>query len=78
VLACSSCFTSDAAADGYAAKRHHQNVRHAHRHGCAYRDNCGLPVVCPSRICYSLYGAYPPYGGSAYWARYTYGGWGFR
>jgi hypothetical protein len=30
-------------------------------------------VGCPAYTCSSLYGAYGPYGGSAYWARYT--GW---
>ena len=33
---------------------------------------------CPSRYtCASLYGAYGPWGGAAYWGRYTYGGWGY-
>ena len=33
---------------------------------------------CPDRFsCSSLYGAYGPYGGGAYWTRYTYGGWGY-
>ncbi len=32
---------------------------------------------CPDGYsCYPLYGAYGPYGGGAYWASYTYGGWG--
>jgi hypothetical protein len=30
-------------------------------------------VGCPAYTCSSLYGAYGPYGGRAYWARYT--GW---
>jgi hypothetical protein len=35
-------------------------------------------VYCPDRYsCSSLYGAYGPYGGGAYWTRYTYGGWGY-
>jgi hypothetical protein len=33
---------------------------------------------CPDRYsCSSLYGAYGPYGGAAYWTRYTYGGWAY-
>jgi len=33
---------------------------------------------CPDRYsCSSLYGAYGPFGGGAYWTRYTYGGWGY-
>jgi hypothetical protein len=33
---------------------------------------------CPDRYsCSSLYGAYGPYGGAAYWTRYSYGGWGY-
>jgi hypothetical protein len=28
---------------------------------------------CPAYTCSSLYGAYGPYGGTAYWARYTRG-----
>ena len=33
---------------------------------------------CPSRYaCSSLYGAYGPWGGAAYWAQYSYGGWGY-
>ena len=41
--------------------------------GCEQRQNC-----CPDRYsCSSLYGAYGPFGGGAYWTRYTYGGWGY-
>jgi len=41
--------------------------------GCEWRHTC-----CPDRYsCSSLYGAYGPYGGAAYWSRYTYGGWGY-
>ena len=30
---------------------------------------------CPDRLsCYSLYGAYGPYGGAAYWSAYSPGG----
>jgi hypothetical protein len=41
--------------------------------GCGWRHTC-----CPDRYsCSSLYGAYGPYGGAAYWTRYTYGGWAY-
>jgi hypothetical protein len=41
--------------------------------GCGSRHNC-----CPyPYYCSSLYGAYGPYGGSAYATRYTYGGWAY-
>jgi hypothetical protein len=41
--------------------------------GCEYSKTC-----CPDRFsCASLYGAYGPFGGGAYWTRYTYGGWGY-
>jgi hypothetical protein len=41
--------------------------------GCEYSKTC-----CPDRYsCSSLYGAYGPQGGGAYWTRYTYGGWGY-
>ena len=45
---------------------------------CGPHDRCGYPVACPSGTCYSLYGAYPPYGGPSYWGQYTYSGWGYR
>jgi hypothetical protein len=42
--------------------------------GCGWRCRGG----CPDRYsCYPLYGAYGPYGGTAYWARYTISGWGY-
>jgi hypothetical protein len=52
-------------------------MRH-HARKCGRYDHCGLPVACPSGMCYSLYGAYAPYGGTSFWGRYTYGGWGYR
>jgi len=43
--------------------------------GCGWQRFCR--VGCPDRFsCNSLYGAYGPYGGTAYWNRYTSGGWG--
>ncbi len=44
--------------------------------GCDWRRVCTRP--CPdSYSCYPLYGAYGPYGGGAYWASYSHGGWGY-
>ena len=72
---------------GFSLKAHADgvNVQHAkkvravtHARKCGLYDRCGLPAVCPSGTCYSLYGAYAPYGGSVYWGRYTYSGWGYR
>jgi len=40
--------------------------------GCERNGTC-----CPNYTCASLYGAYGPYGGVAYWSRYTYGGWDY-
>jgi hypothetical protein len=43
--------------------------------GCNLHHVCARP--CPDGYsCSPLYGAYGPYGGDAYWASYTYGGWG--
>jgi hypothetical protein len=47
-------------------------------HKCGRYEPCGFPVACPSGICYSLYGAYGPFGGTSYWGRYTYTGWRYR
>ena len=78
VVAACSCQTQDAFADGASAGRsrkpHH--VRRVPR--CGPLDRCGFPIACPDGTCYSLYGAYGPYGGPAYWTRYTYEGWGIR
>jgi len=65
--------TRDAAADGLTYKK----VRHVHRETmCGYYP-C-RPAPCPDKYaCWSLYGAYGPYGGAAYWSRYTYAGWGY-
>jgi hypothetical protein len=38
--------------------------------GCERNGSC-----CPNYTCASLYGAYGPWGGVAYWSRYAYGGW---
>jgi hypothetical protein len=50
----------------------------SHARKCGRYDYCGLPVICTFGTCYSLYGAYGPYGGTLYWGRYTFAGWGYR
>jgi hypothetical protein len=62
------CISHGVLADGL-------NVR-PHARKCGRYDHCGFPVACPSGTCYPLYGAYGPYGGTSYWGRYTYAGWG--
>ena len=72
------CLSQGARADE-AGVRYTKKVRpipHARR--CGPYDRCGFPVSCPSGMCYSLYSAYPPYGGTVFWSRYSYGGWGYR
>jgi hypothetical protein len=68
-------YTHDALADGLFVNRHIQKVRHNSHSNC-WPGRCGRPAPCPSGTCYSLYGAYLPYGGSAYWGRYTSRWWG--
>jgi len=71
------CATQHAFADGAGVVHHGKKVHHGyHRPPCLQYDRCGAPIGCPDGTCYSLYGAYPPYGGSLYWSRYTLGGWG--
>jgi hypothetical protein len=68
------CATEHAGADGAQVVHHARKAHHAYRADCV--EGCGAPVGCPSRYsCYSLYGRYGPYGGTAYWSRFTYGGW---
>jgi hypothetical protein len=79
-LALAACdgLAQDAVADGVVA-RPTKNVRPVpHARKCRSHDRCGFPTVCPDGTCYSLYGAYGPYGGALYWNRYTYGGWAYR
>jgi len=68
----------EAHADG--VNVHHVKKARAvtHARKCGLYDRCSLPVVCPSGTCYSLYGAYGPYGGTVYWGRFTHTGWGYR
>ena len=77
VMACYS-LTQQVLADGTGMSRS-KKFRHVSRiYKCTRRDLCGFPVGCPDGTCYSLYGAYGPHGGPAYWTRYTYEGWGLR
>jgi hypothetical protein len=77
VISC-GCASQEASADE-ANVRYTKKVRPVtHARKCGPYDRCGFPVSCPSGTCYSLYGAYGPYGGTAYWGRYTYAGWGYR
>jgi len=69
-------FTPVAFADGTVVRRSSKKVRHVTP---AIRcDRCGVPITCPDGFCASIYGAYGPYGGSAYWSRYSYQGWSYR
>ena len=44
--------------------------------GCGWHRNCWHG--CPDGIsCFPLYGAYGPYGGSAYWGAYSYNVWDY-
>jgi hypothetical protein len=61
------CVSHDLFADGMSLRRHART--------CGHYNRCGFPVACPSGLCYSLYGAYGPFGGASYWGRYTYSGW---
>jgi hypothetical protein len=68
VLLVSTTYMPASAAElGIAGPRHrmHTYVRHER----------SRYVGCPAYTCSSMYGAYGPFGGSAYWSRYTYGGW---
>jgi hypothetical protein len=74
VLAVFFCLSSGAIADGMVLKHHAGKVvmhPYACTHGCVVRR-----PACPDPYsCHSLYGAYGPYGGRAYWTRYTWAGW---
>jgi len=44
--------------------------------GCFVSPACEVRPVCPpGNPCYSLYGAYGPYGGTNFWGAYTAAGW---
>ncbi len=56
---------------------------HCLRQWICRADGCGWQKFCRSGCptpyaCASLYGAYGPYGGTAYWGAYTSLGWGPR
>jgi hypothetical protein len=77
IIGC-GCVSQEASADE-ANLRYTKKVRPATPHRkCGPHDRCGFPVSCPSGTCYSLYGAYGPYGGTSYWGRFTYSGWVYR
>jgi hypothetical protein len=59
--------SGDASADGMTGKRHARKVV---AHTSVVRPACPDPYSCSP-----LYGAYGPYGGGAYWTRFTYAGW---
>jgi hypothetical protein len=59
--------SGDASADGMKVK---------HSAGKAVASASVMRPACPDPYsCSPLYGAYGPYGGAAYWTRYTYSGW---
>ncbi len=65
------CLSGAALADEMVSKRHAKKaVVHKSTHGSVVRPGCPDPFSC-----HSLYGAYGPYGGHAYWTRYVYSGW---
>jgi hypothetical protein len=68
VLAAFFCLPSDASADGMILRRHAGKV--VVHPSVVRRPGCPDPYSC-----HSLYGAYGPYGGRAYWTRYTWAGW---
>jgi hypothetical protein len=74
-LAASVCLLSDAFADGMAVK--HQSRKVVVDHSACRHNGCVIRrPACPDPFsCSSLYGAYGPYGGGAYWSRFTYSGW---
>ena len=67
-MAAFSCLSGAALADEMVVKRH--AARKAVVHSSVVRPACPDPYSC-----HSLYGAYGPYGGHAYWTRYVYSGW---
>ena len=67
-IAVAGILTCAAAADESALRRHGKAVHRVNHVDHLYRRR-----GCPDAwSCFSLYGAYGPYGGAAYWNRYTY------
>ena len=68
----------EATADEAPVVHHSNKMRHICRGpNCGPYAPCGVRcrIVCPDRYyCYPLYGAYGPYGGTAFWGAYTYTG----
>ena len=62
-------------APGFANAENCPRARVCHVDGCHWVRTCRPPLrpsSCPDRYsCSPLYGAYGPWGGSAYWSRYT-------
>jgi hypothetical protein len=59
------------------ADRNCQDLWRCGRAGCNWYHVCTAP--CPDGTsCYPLYGAYDPYGGTAYWGAYTDSGWSYN
>ena len=69
------CAPGGAFADEMAVKR--QSRKAAVHHSACTHDGCVVrrPACSDPYSCSSLYGAYGPYGGAAYWSRFTYAGW---
>jgi hypothetical protein len=68
-IAVAGILTCAAAADESALRRHGGKAVHRVNHV----DHLYRRRGCPDAwSCFSLYGAYGPYGGAAYWNRYTY------
>jgi hypothetical protein len=58
-------------ADESVVRRHGKAIHRVYHVDHLYRRR-----GCPDAwSCFSLYGAYGPYGGAAYWSRYTYQQW---
>jgi len=63
-----SSLPGDALADGISVKHYARKA--------VPKTSVMRPTSCPDPYsCAPLYGAYGPYGGAAYWTRYTYAGW---
>ena len=75
VLAALFCSSGAALADGMVLKRHAKKAVVPHS-TCTHGGCVERRPACPDPFsCHSTYGAYGPYGGAAYWTRFTYAGW---
>lgn len=67
-MAASYCLLGTAFADEMVVKRHARKA--------VVADQSVVRAPCPDPYsCNTLFGAYGPYGGRAYWTRYVYSGW---